>query len=133
MALNDKDHQTTKNRTFLMSLRHAITGIVVAFNEEANLKRDLIGTLIVSFFALLFKVTLFDWLLLIIAIGLVIITEMWNTVIENVVDLITKHEFSQKAKKIKDISAGNVVIAVIFAMLIGAYVFLPYLIKLFFN
>lgn len=131
MASHDNnEHQTTKNKRFLQSLHHALDGIHVAFCEESNLRRDAVFTLIVVIAGIIFQVTRFDWVMLILAISLVVISEMWNTVIENIMDFVTKRHYFPHAKKIKDMSAGTVLLAAFFAVVVGLYVFVPRLVAL---
>lgn len=67
-----------------------------------------------------------DWLWILLAIALVIISEMANTAIEKICDKISP-ERDADIKVIKDISAGFVLVAAIFALLVGAIIFTPYL------
>ena len=62
--------------------------------------------------------------LIIIAIALVIITEMLNTAIEFLTDLVSPN-FHPLAKKTKDVAAGAVLVAAIIAVILGLMVFLP--------
>ena len=68
-----------------------------------------------------------EWLFIITAIMLVLITEAINTAIENTVNLVTG-KFHPLAKKAKDISAFSVLLASIYAVIVGLIIFLPYLI-----
>jgi diacylglycerol kinase len=58
---------------------------------------------------------------------LVFIAELINTALETLVDLVSP-EINPKAGLIKDISAAAVLIAAIFACLVGCFIFLPKLI-----
>lgn len=133
MGLRDKkfQHQTTKNKRFLQSLHHALEGLNVAFHEEKNLRRDAIFTLLVVTAGIIFQVTRFEWEMLILAISSVVISEMWNTVVENIMDFITDHKYFAHAKKIKDMSAGMVLLTAIFAVVVGLYVFIPHILLIF--
>jgi len=69
-------------------------------------------------FVLLFSawlgLTPLEWLLIVVAIALVFIGEMFNTVVELMIDLITA-ERSSLAKRAKDIAAGAVLVAALTA------------------
>lgn len=71
-----------------------------------------------------------DWILIIVAIGLVLSFEAINTSIEFVVDLITT-DYHEYAKYAKDIAAFSVVIVSIVSICIGLIVFLPYILEIF--
>ena len=73
-----------------------------------------------------------EWLWMLLTIFLVIVMEIWNTVIENVVDLATNKEFHPLAKKAKDMAAAAVLVTASFSVVVGAIIFIPKLIQLFF-
>lgn len=130
MACNDKK-QTTKNHNFMLSLKHALEGIVVIYREERNFRKHLLAALIIVILGLLFKLHQQEWLWLFVAIFAVLILEMLNTIIENVVDLIVDYQFHPLAKKIKDIAAGAVLMTALFAVIVGGLIFIPHVIHLF--
>jgi diacylglycerol kinase (ATP) len=63
-----------------------------------------------------------DMLALVFAITLVIVAEMFNTVIEAVVDMITEN-YSPVAKLAKDVAAGAVLLAAMNAVIAGVLIF----------
>lgn len=65
-----------------------------------------------------------EWAIIIFAVGLVIITEAFNTAIEIDIDL-TSPNYHPYAKDTKDVAAGAVSIATIVAGVIGLLIFLP--------
>ena len=65
-----------------------------------------------------------EWLWIIAASGMVLGAELFNTAIEVLVDLVSP-EIHPKAKIIKDVAAGAVLIAAFAAVLIGLIIFLP--------
>ncbi len=65
-----------------------------------------------------------EWIAIVFAIGFVFVVEVINTVIENITDFISPDE-NFSIKKIKDMSAGAVLISAIIAVVIGLIVFLP--------
>ncbi|KRM22266.1 prokaryotic diacylglycerol kinase family protein [Latilactobacillus graminis DSM 20719] len=123
MDYNGKKPQTSKNKYFWQSLRHAIAGLFAAFKTEANLRRDIWLALIVVGLGIYYQLTYLEWLAIILAIFIVLMAEFWNTVIEYLVDLLVDHQFHPLAKQIKDISAASVLISAILALLIGIIVF----------
>lgn len=108
----------------IRSFGHAIRGIKMVFGSEINMKIHIVIAALVVFFGFFFCITLTEWLLCLICFGLVIGAEMFNTAIEHVVDLASP-EFHHLAGKAKDIAAGAVLIAAIFAALVGLIIFLP--------
>lgn len=67
-----------------------------------------------------------EWLWLILAIGLVLAAEAMNTAIEALADALCP-EFNADVGRAKDVAAAAVLILSMTAALIGALVFLPYL------
>lgn len=120
-----KDKQTSKNNSFIQSFRHALAGLRVALTEERNLRYHLMIALAVIILGVTFQLDSKEWLLLIVVIGLVIILELLNTVIENLVDLVTNGSYHPLAKKVKDLAAGIVLVASVLAVIIGLLLFIP--------
>jgi len=63
-----------------------------------------------------------DFILLLSAVTLVLVAEMFNTAIELTVDIFTK-EFHHMAKMAKDIAAGCVFITAAYAVIVGYLIF----------
>src|SRR5699024_7952443 len=88
MASSDKHQQTGKNRAFVQSLGHAWDGLRALFHYERNFRKHLaVGSLAVIAGVIL-RLTLNEWLWLVLAIFLVLIAETLNTIVEAVVDLV---------------------------------------------
>lgn len=87
---------------------------------------DVLVAFAVLIAAIAFKVSLMEWCILILLISLVFMAEIFNTAIENIVDFICPR-FDLRAKKIKDLSCGAVLIICIGSAIVGLMIFLPYL------
>lgn len=116
-------------RRLVKSFSYAIEGITHAFSNDQNLIIHFTVALIVVGASILFRVTPFEMGLLGLTILLVIATEMINTAIERMVDLITK-EHRVEAKIAKDVSSGMVLITAIGSVVIGILIFTPYILRL---
>jgi len=112
-------------RDRIASFGHAIKGIRIAIWTEHNFRIHLVAALIVVVLATYFELSTSDWLWITLSISLVFITEMINTAIERLVDLV-EPEKNPLAGKIKDIAAGAVLISAITSVVIGVIVFWPY-------
>ncbi|MFC5542107.1 diacylglycerol kinase family protein [Ureibacillus suwonensis] len=110
-------------RNFFRSFRFAFEGIYLA-TKERNMRIHLTCALIAIIAGLLSKLSVTEWLVLIITIALVIGMEMVNTAIENVVDLVSP-EYHPLAKAAKDVAAGAVLVFAIASICIGMIIFLP--------
>lgn len=125
MVYHDNRRQTQKNHTFRESLNHACSGLMSTLGREKNFRRDSFIAVGVVILAAYLGVNLNQWLWLIAAIFLVLLAELWNTVIENVVDLLVEKHYHPLAKIIKDVSAGAVLLTAVFAVIIGLLVLGP--------
>lgn len=74
-----------------------------------------------------FNVSSLEWIALVFAIGLVFISEAFNTAIEIDIDL-TSPEYHPYARDTKDVAAAAVLISVLVAVIVGLIIFLPYFI-----
>ncbi|MFD1428662.1 MULTISPECIES: diacylglycerol kinase family protein [Lacticaseibacillus] len=129
MASSDK--RIRKNHSFFQALRHAIDGLWGAFIHEGNLRREFIASLLVVIGGAVLRVSWQEWLILMLAILGVILGELINTIVEQVVDLIVGPRFDPRAKKIKDMAAGAVLVTAGISVVCGIYVFVPHLVALF--
>ena len=108
----------------IKSLGYAIEGIRTFFKTQHNAWIHLFAALIVLIAGILMNVNLNEWCWLVVSIGLVFITEMINTAVEFLTDLVSP-EIHPLAKKVKDVSAAAVVIAAITSFIIGLIIFIP--------
>jgi diacylglycerol kinase len=81
--------------------------------------------MVVIFSGILFGIDRNEWLFVILCIGTVFITEILNTAIENMVDMISPQP-GEKAGIVKDISAGAVLVSAVISVIAGLIIFLPY-------
>lgn len=112
-----------------IGLRFALNGLKEAFVHERNFRIHIVAAIIVIVAAVYFQLTATEWLFILFAIQVVIVTELTNTVIERIIDYV-KPDIHPQAKAIKDIAASIVLIGAIFAVIIGLIIFLPKIISL---
>lgn len=129
---NLENLKQTKNKNFATSFGHALDGIIRAFKTERNLKIDFILGLFVLIFSLFFDFTKTEFACLCLTIGFVIFSEMINSTVEYVVDLITD-KYDDRAKAAKDIAAGGVLISAGVAVVVGYFLFSDKIYKLSLN
>lgn len=106
------------------SFKFAADGIKEAFQSERNMKVHFLLMILVIILGLVLKLSLVEWAILIITIGLVLISEFINTSLEQIVDIVSP-EKQEKAKVAKDVAAAGVLVSAIIAALVGAFLFLP--------
>lgn len=112
-------------RNLIKSFQYALNGLIHALTTQRNMRIHFTVALIVMLLSLTLGVSRWEALLLFVAIILVIITELFNTAIEAIVDLVTE-QFHPLAKIAKDVAAGAVFLTSGLAIAIGMTVFFPY-------
>lgn len=111
------------------SFGYAFKGIDDVIKHEPNMKIHVVVAILVVIMAYILKVSIIEWIILVLLIGAVLAAETINTTIENLVDMYTK-EYDEKAKIVKDTAAGTVLILAITSAIIGLIIFIPKIIYL---
>jgi diacylglycerol kinase len=110
-----------------ISFINAFKGIWKAIVTQTNIRIHFIIGSIVIFASVYLQLSIDHVISLILVIALVMVAEMVNTSLEFMSDAITL-EHNDNIKFAKDISAGAVLMAAIFAIFVGLMIFLPILI-----
>lgn len=101
--------------------------------EENNIKIHLWATFLVLMASIVFKISVVEFLIIILLIGLVISAELFNTAIEeicNVIKFKLKLDYSDTTLA-RDLAAGAVLVVSVVALLIGLIIFVPKVLTLF--
>ncbi len=109
---------------FFKSFTYAWDGLKYAFKYEQNILFHALSTIVVIIAGLYFHISLTEWLILCLIIGLVIATELINTSIEATIDLITD-KVHPLAKIAKDTAAAAVLTFGFTAIIIAIIIFVP--------
>lgn len=109
--------------SFWRSLRHALAGLRSAFQSEMHMRVHLAATVVVAIGLLWKQPSMTACLFVVSAVALVWIAELVNTAIEKTVDLAQPNEHPL-AKQAKDVAAAAVLIASLYAVVVGLFVFL---------
>jgi len=110
----------------IKSFGFAISGIIQFFITETHAKIHLLAAVMAIGFSFFLEIEQGDWLFIVLAIGIVLISEMINTSIEKIVDIVSP-EINSKAEFIKDVAAGAVLVSASIALILGCLVFIKYL------
>ncbi len=108
----------------LQSFLCAFTGIAHLFKTQTHARWHVIASVLVLFAGYYGNLQRFEWLALLLAMALVWTTEACNTAIELACDAITCEQ-NPLVGRAKDVVAGAVLLAAIFATLIAVLVFAP--------
>ena len=104
------------------SFTYAFKGIYLVVRFENNTRVHLFATVIALILGVVCKLSLLEWALILMQIGLVWAAEIFNTALEKLVDLVSPG-FNPKAGAIKDIAAGAVLVISLMALAVGILVF----------
>ncbi|MFA6391594.1 MAG: diacylglycerol kinase [Patescibacteria group bacterium] len=113
-------------KTLLKSFRYAIKGIKYVFQNEQNFRVQIIVAAVIFVLMLVFPLQHWERILLSLVIFMVLILELINTAFEKIVDIL-KPRVHFYVEIVKDIMAAVVLIASIGAIMIGIYIFVPYI------
>lgn len=109
--------------------KHAFAGLLTLLKKDHNFLIHIICAILSLILSFILHLSAIEWMMIMIAIGLVLICEAINTAIEFVVDLVTD-SYATYAKYAKDIAAFAVLITSILALLIGLIIFIPHIVNL---
>ncbi len=110
------------------SFGYAFQGIFNTIRTERNIKIHCAAAILVTIFGIWLQISKTEWMICFILFGLILALELVNTAVEATVDLFTE-ERKPLAKKAKDAAAGAVLVAAIFAAVIGILIFIPKLLE----
>ncbi|ULC57947.1 diacylglycerol kinase family protein [Flaviramulus sp. BrNp1-15] len=118
----------SKKESFLVnrlkSVGYAFKGMLLLLKNEASIKIQFVIALLVTAAGFYFNISSNEWIIQFLAIGLVMSIEGINTAIEEIANFIHPGHH-EKIGLIKDIAAGAVFIASVFAVIIGFIIYLP--------
>lgn len=112
------------------SFKYAISGLVYAFKEEQNFRVHTVAAIASIILGFVLKISLFEWIAIVICISLVLMAELINTIFERIVDIL-KPRLHPYAEKIKDMMAGIVVVAAALSLVLALLIFLPKILAFF--
>ena len=109
---------------FLRSFVIGSLGLAHAFRSEQNMRIHCLIALAVIVAGFVFAVAAWEWIVLVLCIGMVISAECMNTAIERLADRISQetHPFLKQAK---DCGSAAVLVLAITAAVVGGVVFFP--------
>ena len=102
----------------VQSFNYAFEGVIHVVRNQRNMRLHFGAALIVLPLGLVFGVSRLEMLVLILAVGFVIVAEMFNTAVEMALDVATS-SFDPRARIAKDVAAGTVLVAAVTAVLVA--------------
>ena len=120
--MNNQENGFVKGR--VKSLKYAFKGLWLLLSTEHSIMVQTAIAILVTLLGWWLDISGTEWILQILAIGLVLVAESLNTAIEKICDFIHP-DYNERIGFIKDISAGAVTFAAITAIIIGLIIYLP--------
>jgi undecaprenol kinase len=127
MELKDRIKKRGIKR-FFNSFKYSFEGLKYAYTNEQSMTIHMLTSIFVIILGFVFEITATEWILTFVIIGVVMGTELLNTAIEAVVDLVSpqKHPL---AKIAKDTASAAVFVYSMIALVAGLLVYVPYIIN----
>lgn len=112
--------------SFFQGFIYALNGIIFTLKGR-NFRFQFVCGLFAIILSFVLKISSIEWLVVLILIALVLAAETFNTSIEEMANVIKKHDGIDylATKNIRDLAAGAVLILSIFSFIIGLIIFLP--------
>jgi undecaprenol kinase len=132
-------HHTLKSnkpfpaRHFGLSVRYAFSGLRYAFLSERNVRTHTWLTLLALGLGFYLRLAAWEWIAILLCIGLMLSVELLNTAIEWLVDSWMGDTIDERAKRIKDVSAAACLVSATITGSIGIVVFLPRFLEIYYK
>lgn len=110
----------------IRSFGYAFKGFGHLFRDEPNSLIHLVALIAVVAAGIFFSISTTEWLWVASAICAVFVTELLNTAVENLVDLV-QPDFHPMAGKVKDLCAAAVLTSAVYAVVVGAVIFFDHI------
>jgi len=111
-----------KRRNLLSSFKYAFNGMSHALKTQRNMKIHFVTAVAVVLVSLLLKLEVDEFLWIFLAITLVIVSETFNSFFEEFLDFVSP-QYHEAVKHMKDMAAGSVLTASIFAITVAIIIF----------
>jgi len=108
----------------LRSFKNSIRGFRVLLKNEYNLYIQIVVAMMVTVLGFIMKISLLEWALQTTIIGLVIFSELVNTAIEKIMDMV-QPEYDERVRDIKDLASASVLFMVAVSVFVGCFIYLP--------
>lgn len=115
---------------FFQSVGFALEGLMFAFQQERNLRIHVGLLLLTAMVGVRVSLQPSEWAMVLLIGGFLVFSELANTTLEWLVDLLTGGAFDLRAKHIKDVAAGACLVVSLVGYGVLALVFWPYVSRL---
>jgi diacylglycerol kinase len=111
-------------RDRLKSFTYAFQGWKVLIENEHNARIHLVAAILAIIAGFALKISLMEWIVIALCIGLVFAAEAFNSALEYICNFVSP-QYHELIKKIKDLSALAVLFIAAAAFISGLLIFVP--------
>ena len=108
----------------LKSFGYAFNGLKVMLKEEHNARIHFVAAVLSILLGWGLDISLMEWVVLVIVIGAVFASELFNSALENLADHLSPGK-SDSIKKVKDLAAAAVLVCAMVSVVVACLIFLP--------
>ena len=126
----DIKKERARDKRLVDSFNFAIEGLISSLKNEKHMKVHILAAIIIVILAIVINASKVEILIISLSVSFVVITELVNTAVEAIVDLVSP-ERHPLAKLAKDVAAGAVLVAAINALCVGYLLFYDKLLDIF--
>lgn len=113
-----------KKHSFLHSFVYAFQGIKDSLKSEYNFRFHVLAACVAIVLGFILDISVGEWFCITLVISLVFAAELLNTAVESLANAVSLAP-NRQIKKAKDAAAAAVLVLSVFALLCGAYIYLP--------
>ena len=114
-------------RRTLRTFKYSLDGLMYAYKNEQSMWIHAAGTIFTIVLGFIYSLSLTEWAIVFIALGVILASELINTAIEATVDLCTL-EIHPLAKIAKDCGSAATFVLTLVSIVICLFVFVPHFI-----
>ena len=108
----------------VQAIKIAFRGAWLLIRSESSIKIQVLIALLMTAAGFYFRISLTEWMIQTLAIGLVLGVEGVNTAVEKLADYV-QPEYDKRIGFLKDVSAGAVMMVSVAAVITGLLIYLP--------
>ena len=119
-----------RRQSLLKSWAVSVSGFVHALRSERNVAIVCICMVFAVVIGFALRISVIEWVIVVLCCGLVLTTELLNTAIEAVTDLACNEKIHPLAKIAKDVAAAATLVTSVTSLIIAVLIFGPRIVAL---
>jgi len=113
----------------LRSITFALKGMWLLITTEDSIKAQLFFGLLATCLGFYFNISMNEWMIQCVLIGMILVAEALNTAVEKIADFIHP-DYHKKIGFIKDIAAGGPAFAALTSLIVAGIIYIPKIIAI---